>query len=713
MRTLRYLLVSSLFAFSMFSCSPEVPEDSGAASAGGPIIIVSIDTLRADRLPAWGYDGVETPVINSLVADGIRFDNAWSHVPLTLPSHTSIFTGLLPGEHGVRDNLGYQLRPDVPTLASRLQQNGYATAGMVSAWVLRGDSGISNGFQVWDDGLDPRPGAALGELQRSGDATVAKAVEWLNQRPTTEPFFLFVHLFEPHSPYSPPEPYRSRYPDRYDGEIATVDAIVGQLLSSLRSRGLYDDSTIILLSDHGEGLNDHGEEEHGIFLYREALHVPLVLKLPGSRWAGKTVDDVVQLIDVFPTVLEAAGIPSEGEGQGQSLIGIASGETRAGDRRVFSESMYPRLHFGWSELTSLTDGDIHVIQAPMPELYRMSKDPAESVNLVEQERRLYADYRDEIEKRAVPFVPPAPVSAEAAAKLTALGYLGSGPSSTTGPLPDPKERIHELQKMKEAWTAMFAGRQQEAVRLYEEVVESNPLLADAWIQLSMAYEKTGAIESAIRAAQRAIQISPSLSQGIAVTIARLQLEMGDLEGAEQHAELAKPVNPEEAELIFARVALTRGNLDRAVSFASPLMEKERFRSRAVVVIAQAIAKKGELQRAVDLLEKERQRLIAADLPLPSLMDFARGDALVRLGRIEEGIAAFRSEIERHPGDLTAYSQLAAVYVLGGRVEEAQRVIEQLVTNNPRPESYELAANTFARLGRNDLAAQWRDRGQRR
>ena len=267
--------------------------------------------------------------------------------------------------------------------------------------------------------------------------------------------------------------------------------------------------------------------------------------------------------------------------------------------------------------------------------------------------------------------------------------------------------------MNEAWKALHGGQPHEAVRLYEKVVESNPLLADAWIQLSMAYEKVGAVDDAIRAAQRAIQVSPSLAQGVAVTIARLQLQTGDLEGAVQHAEIAAPVNREEANLVLARVALTRGDLDRAVSIASPMMENERFRGRAAVIVAQTLAKKGELQRAVDLLEKERQRLLAADQPLPSLMEYARADALVRLGRIEEGIAAFRSEIERHPGDLTAYSQLAAVYVLSGRVDEAERVLEQLVRNNPRPESYTLAADTFVRLGRNDLAAQWRNRGQRR
>lgn len=690
----------------LWSCSRE-PDASPRGEVPGPIIIISVDTLRADRLPAWGYDGVKTPAIDSLIRDGIRFSSAWSHVPLTLPSHASLFTGMLPGAHGVRDNLGYELSSEYPTIATELGARGYDTAGMVSAWVLRRDTGIANGFDVWDEGLDLNPGAAVGELQRDGQRTVDSVIRWLDQRGSDTPFFLFVHLFDPHTPYAPPEPFASMHDDPYDGEIAAVDASIGRLLEALRSSGDYDEATIIFLSDHGEGLGDHGEAEHGIFLYREAIHIPMVLKLPGGEMAGTTVDEPAQIIDVHPTILGLLGEKAE-SGEGRSLIDLAEGRVGSG-RRIFSETMYPRLHFGWSELSSLTDGDVHVIEAPRPELYRMKSDPEEKVNRVESERRLFADYREEIERLATPFTAPAPVSAEAAAKLTALGYLGSGPSNVDGPLPDPKDRIGVLDQMKEAWTALHERRIAEAIRGYEEIVEANPLLSDAWVQLSIAYERAGALDEAVRAAQRAIQITPSLGQGIAITIARLQLQLGDLGGAAEHAELARPVNPGEAGLILARVALARDDLPRAESLARSLVDDASTRARAAVILAQIHIERDDYASALALIEPERKRLLSAGQPLPSLMEFARGDALVRLGRIDEGIAAFRSEIERHPGDLDAYSRLAAIHVLSGRVAAAESVLGELVKNNPGPRAYDVAATTWGRLGRPDLAEKWRRR----
>lgn len=714
MRILRRPFSAALLVLCcVAACSREAENEplSGKVAAGGPIVIISIDTLRADRLPAWGYSRVETPAIDTLVRDGVRFSSAWSHVPLTLPAHASMFTGLLPGEHGVRDNLGYRLDAETPTLARLLQEKGYATAGMVSAWVLREESGIANGFQTWDDGLDPRPGAAVGELQRNGNATVDAATRWIAARAEDSPWLLFLHLFEPHTPYAPPEPFRSKYADPYEGEIAAADSIVDRLLTDLRSRGIYDDATIILLSDHGEGLGDHGEAEHGIFLYREALHVPLIVKLPGSHMGGTTIDAPVQLVDVFPTVLQAAGVETEVRHRGTSLVEIAAGRAPL-ERRVFSESMYPRIHLGWSELTSLTDGVTHVIQAPRPELYKIPEDPAEKNNLVSTERRLYAEFRKEIESLATPYAPPSPVDAEEAARLTALGYLGAGPSSTSGPLPDPKDRIGELQALNEASAASRSGRTSEAIDLYEGVLERNPQLADGWILLAQAYEEAGRPQDAIRASKRAIQIAPSLAQGVALNLARLQLMTHDLDGAEQHAALGARASPDEAKVIMGRIALARRDFDRAAAIASSLMNNTALRGVAAVLLAQAHIGKRDPQRALTLLEAERARYLAGSFPLPAQMEFARGDALVRLGRVDEGIAAFESEIRLHPRNVDAYTRLAAVYLLSGRVEEGEKVMRRLVNANPGRQSYFLAADTFERLQQPALAREWRARGER-
>ncbi|HTQ80365.1 MAG TPA: sulfatase, partial [Thermoanaerobaculia bacterium] len=274
---------------------------------GAPLILISIDTLRSDHLPAYGYKGVETPAIDALRKDALLCERAYSHYPMTLPSHASILSGLLPTQHGVRDNVGYPLDGERhPTLAHLLKAAGYETGGAVSTYVLRRATGIASGFDFYDDTIEMQGGERLDDLQRPGAETVKRGLNWLRGR-TAKPFFFFLHLYEPHAPYTPPEPFRSRYKaSPYDGEIATADAVVGDFLSELKRLGIYDRAAIVLLSDHGEGLSDHGERQHGIFLYRETLQVPLLLKLPGSAQAGGRITVPAELIDVAPTLLGLA-----------------------------------------------------------------------------------------------------------------------------------------------------------------------------------------------------------------------------------------------------------------------------------------------------------------------------------------------------------------------------------------------------------------------
>ncbi|HEY0590132.1 MAG TPA: sulfatase, partial [Thermoanaerobaculia bacterium] len=348
-----------------------------------PVILISIDTLRADRLPMYGYRGVATPALDALRRDAVLFTNAWSHSPLTLPSHATIMTGALPAMHGVRDNTGFRLAAGVPNLASALHSSGYATAAAVSAFILREATGINAGFEAYDDELVRLRGeTSLGHIQRPGDATMAVAKAWIAAH-EDRPFFYFLHLYEPHSPYEPPEPFASRYPSPYDGEVAHSDAIVGRFLAFLKEQGIYDRAMIVLVSDHGEGLGDHGEDEHGIFLYREAIEIPMLVKLPGQALAGEASDAAVGLLDVAPTILRRAGVAPPKEMDGVPLFdGDRIAEIPA--RPLYSETFYPRFHFGWSELHSLVDGGEHFIEAPRPELYDLGSDPGERRNLIEQ-----------------------------------------------------------------------------------------------------------------------------------------------------------------------------------------------------------------------------------------------------------------------------------------------------------------------------------------
>jgi len=367
------------------------PEAANLRFPGAPVVVVSIDTLRSDHLPAYGYRQVDTPAIDAFRQDSILAERAYSHCPLTLPSHVSLLTGELPPVHRVRDNLGYPFDAAAhPYLPALLKAAGYETGAAVSAYVLRGATGLASGFDSYDDRMLPRPGETIDTVQRPGEETVARALDWLRPR-AAKPFFLFVHLYEPHTPYDPPEPFASRYAGRpYDGEIAVADAAVGHLFDELKRLGAYDRALIVLLSDHGEGLGEHGEKQHGIFLYRETLQVPLLVKLPGARLAGRTLAAPAGLDDVLPTIVSLLELKlpegARGKLPGRSLLADAApGDPGApGDppRRIYSETFYPRLHLGWSDLASLIEGRLHYVEAPVPELYDLAADPGETKSLV-------------------------------------------------------------------------------------------------------------------------------------------------------------------------------------------------------------------------------------------------------------------------------------------------------------------------------------------
>jgi hypothetical protein len=390
---------------------------AGCARSRPPVIVISIDTLRADHLPAGG-------AIAALQKDGVTFENAWSHCPMTLPSHVSMLTGLLPTEHGVRNNVGFTFRPNRHrTIAQTLKEDGYATAGFVSAFVLRGRTGLASAFDHYDDVDETGRADSALDLERAGAETVDRAIAWLPD----SPFFLFVHLFEPHHPYV----------NGYDGEIATADAAIGRLIDALKKKGIYDDALIILTSDHGEGLGDHGEMQHSVLLYSEVLRVPMIVKLPRAERAGTHLAHPVQHADIAATI---ASVTKTTFGKGRSLFDAAP-------RTIYSETLFPRIHLGWSELTSVVDATHHLIGGPKPELYDVRSDPRETRNIMEQARRDASRLRERLQAFQTAIPPAEAVDAETAASLAALGYVGS--SSRPGTLLNPRDHIAEYEAMRQ------------------------------------------------------------------------------------------------------------------------------------------------------------------------------------------------------------------------------------------------------------------------
>lgn len=705
------VLVLAAAALIVASCR-RAPDKLGTARfEQSPVIIISVDTLRSDRLPVYGYKGVQTPNIDAFRADAILFEKAYAHVPLTLPSHVSLLTGELPAETGVRNNIGYVFdSAKQPTIPGLLKAKGYATGAAVSAWVLRGDSGLQSAFDFYDDRIVMKSNEVAGRLQRPGGETLDVAERWIGGN-AAKPFFFMLHLFEPHSPYEAPEPFRTQHAaEPYDGEVAETDALVGRFLDFLRKESLYDKATIIFLSDHGEGLMDHGEQEHGVFLYREAIQVPLIVKLPGGRAAGTSVSVPVQLIDVMPTIAQIAGAERDPRWKGTSLLEIAGADTPP-VRRVFSETLYPRLHLGWSDLRSLVDDRHHFIEAPRPELYDLARDPGEKSNVLATERRAYAAMREAMRGYEKKLAAPTQVNPEEAKKLQALGYLGSTAIvDDSAELPDPKDGLEDLARVERANARAARGETREAIRDLEEVIQRNPRFTDAIVRLASIYDDIADYPNAIRTYRRAIEANPSNAAGPASALGWIYLKTHQLDEAEEHAKLALPVYPAYATLLLGRIALARGDLQNAAKYAREAANDENYRVASTVLLAQAMTRGGGAAQALPQLDALKADLARRGLPPEPMLEFARGDALARMSRFAEAEQAFAEEARVFPKDRETYAHLAVVCLLQGKRAEANRAMEAMVKRIPGRESYEFAAKAFAQMGDERGAAEWRRRG---
>lgn len=692
------------------------------SSRRGPIILISIDTLRADHLPVYGYTRVATPHIDALARDGAVFERAYSHSPQTLPAHTSILTGELPFEHGVRDNLGFTVKPGQRTLPQLLAGQGYATAGFVSSFVLRQDTGIGQGFALYDSDMPPSsPGAAIGQVQRDGSMTLARVERWLDGQ-TGPAFFLFLHLYEPHTPYRPPERF-ARY-DPYDGEIAYADEIVGRLVDSLKRRKLYDDATIVLLSDHGEGLGDHGEQEHGVFIYDESIRVPLIVRLPDGRGAGRRDASPVQHVDVTPTLLDLAGIARPPEWRGRSLRPLLESGAALDEQGIYSESMYPRYHFGWSELTSLTDARYRFIQAPRHELYDLADDPRERNNLAGRRAQTETAMRAALDRltagRAIGA--PAAVSDEARERLQALGYVGMqssiGADVSSSSLADPKDKVHVLEDYRRAITLANERRFAEAVPVLRGMLAGEPGMADVWQQLGNILSRLGRHQEAVDAFKRFVALKPGDPGGL-VLVAGTLMRMDRLDEAWSHAQLAVTIAPESdrrsrasAYETLARVALRRNDLDAARRAAADAHQADPTLPMPDYVQGRILHLSGRYGDALPYFERALAQLEARSITLGEI-HYYTGDTLARLERHAEAETQFRREVALFPQNSRAWASLAMLYQATGRRAEAAQAIGDLLARVGTADAHDLAAELWTMFGEPQRAADVRAQARRR
>lgn len=685
--------------------------DHVAPSRTTPVILISIDTLRSDRLPMYGYDKVATPNLDALRADSILYERAYSHCPLTLPSHLSMMTGLLPSGHGVRDNIGYRLDEKIPTMAESLKKNGYATGAAISAFVLRRESGIARGFDFYDDQVAPLGDAnAIGRVQRDGRETVRSAQKWLDGV-AAKPFFLFLHLYEPHTPYAPPEPFRSQYRDPYDGEIANVDAIVGGFLDDLKQRGIYDEAMIVVLSDHGEGLNEHGEEEHGIFLYRSTIQVPMLIKLPGAARAGSSIATPVGLTDVFSTILTQTASSMPAGGDSLPLLAAAGREDES--RAIYSETYYPRLHFGWSDLHSLVSGDHHYIRAPIPELYDLRNDPGETKNAIEENRRVFVRLREEIEPFVKKASAPAQVDPEEAAKLAALGYVGSTVTETGDEeLPDPKTTIDVFRQIRVAYTHFRDDRYEDALELTERLLADNGKIMDLWDLKARILAQLGRNDDAIATAREGLKIQNN-SVGLLMVVSNLSILTGDLQQAQDHADLLARTEPARAHEIKARIAIHRGDFELAKKEAELSVEGSHEPASGLTTLGLVEKQRGNPAEAMKYFDQAIDRIRDHENKRVPNLHFYRGDILARQGKNREAEDEFRKEIAAYPKSGDAYGALILLLTTENRLDEATALVFELAKKAPTVQSFASIATTLKAVGDDRGALYWARQGLKR
>lgn len=662
------------------------------------VILITMDTLRADHLGCYGDQEIETPTLDGLARESIVFDRAIAQVPLTWPSHAAILTGTYPFQNGVQDFTAPPLSPQFRSLAQAFKQAGYATGAVVSSFVLERSWGLARGFDYYDDAFasasffekDP----AL--VERPAKETVDHALKWLAHT-TRRPFFLWLHLYDPHSPYDPPEPYRTRYRDRlYDGEIAYADHELGRLIAWLKAAKLYDRTAIAFLSDHGESLGDHGEKEHGYFIYNATVRVPLILKAPiSARQALRRVGRPVESIGVAPTLLELAGVKNAIQKQFQAVSLLGEGERD--DDAAYSETFYPFSSFGWSPLHALQTSRYHYIDAPQPELYDITADPAEKNNLASQQAATVAVLKDKLQQRLKKTVEeggrPRPLNAaseqrpglsgDAAEKLRALGYVAyQSPvpaEALASGLPDPKSKLWEFNSILEAQDAFHAGYFAKGESLLTPVREQDPQMYLVPFMLGEALLRQQKWAEAAVEMKKSLELNPNFDQAM-TGMARALALSGDTNGADKWLEKAIEQNPNNLHAWYTLGWLrSRGSdtgaaqaaLERALAIQPNFAPAQRD-------LGLIFFRRQDYANAAAALEKA-SKLGIQDAQLYNFL----GISYSHLGQLERAIGSYRNALAKDPDLAQAHLNLAYAYEKLGRHSLASKQYEAACKLEPK------------------------------
>lgn len=654
------------------------------------VVLITLDTVRADALGCYGRRDVETPVLDGFAARGVRFDRCYAQTPLTLTSHVTLMTGTQPLFHRVRDNGAFIVPPQMVTMAELFKDKGYATGAFIGAYVLDSLWGLNQGFEVYDDQFDFKKfrKISLESVQRPANEVMDAALPWLESR-KDRPFFAWIHLYDAHAPYEPPPPYDTRYAALpYLGEIAFADAQLGRLRRFLETNGLLEKTFVVIAGDHGESLGEHGEITHGFFLYQSALHVPLIIVTPFPRFQGVVAAEPVGLVDVLPTVCRMAGLPVPDEVQGRSLVTSLSGRPGPKPPLVYSETYYPRFHFGWSELESVQNERYKLILAPEPELYDLAADPRETTNLASREPGVFRELSAEAEAfisragRNAYEMDASKVDAATRERLAALGYVGSltDPGQLRGrTLADPKEKIAVYNALAEARETAKDGRPGEAVEIIRKIVAGDPAIPDAYFSLGSLLVEERRFDEAVAAFERVLELKPD--EGFAaLNIARCYELMGRLDEAERFAldYLKRGVAEPRLYVLLGSMKLGQQKYDEAIPYFEKAIGLDAEPAGASDALATIYLAKGDLARAGEYL----RRTIELDPNLPNV-HYRIGWIAERQGRPRDAEAEYLAELRISPKHFKTLYNLARIYDAAGNAEKERETLERALEADPK------------------------------
>jgi arylsulfatase A-like enzyme/Tfp pilus assembly protein PilF len=668
------------------------PGDSFSRLAGKKkynVVLITLDTIRADRLACYGFQGIRTPFIDRMASRGLRYERCFSQTPLTLPSHTTILSGTFPPFHSVRDNGGYIVPAKLDTLAEQYKARGYGTAAFVAAYVLDSRWGLNQGFDYYFDNFDLSrfEKISLGSIQRPGNEVVDQALEWLADNKDRN-FFTWIHLYDPHTPYEPPPPFDQEYPGRpYLGEIAFADSQIGRLWDFLEANGLLDSTFLVLAGDHGESLGQHEETTHGFFVYQEAIHVPLIIVTPFKRLQGRTFPQAVTLADITPTLLDMTGLPIPSEVQGRSLVPGFFRPQGEEDELAYSETYYPRYHFGWSELRAVQDRRYKLILAPELEFYDLDQDPGEKHNLAAERPVAVQDLRKRAEAlidqygRNAHELDYAKMDEDTREKLAALGYVGAftDPNRLKGKkLANPRDKIGVFNRLTAARELGMGDDPQQGVEITKGIIASDPDITEAYFNLGNIYFRMRKFKEAISSFQQVLDRKPDDSFSV-INIANSYMALRQPAEAEKFILTYLKKGLEDSQLFFllGGIFLSQKKYERAVSAYKECLLNNSESASAHNALAAVYYLLDDLDQAESHIQ-EALRLY----PKLSSVHFNLAQIQEKRNLLAEAETSYRRELEITPSHFKACYNLARLYRQAGDETREEEYLNRAVSISP-------------------------------